>query len=53
MELFDTHFHFDGKETFAEYLRRCYDDLAIAAEKLRKDFASMAGMRIFAGGKEW
>ena len=26
---------------------------AIAAEKLRKDFASMAGMRIFAGGKEW
>ncbi len=35
MELFDTHFHFDGKETFAEYLRRCYDDLAIAAENFR------------------
>ena len=32
MELFDTHFHFDGKETFAEFLRRTYDDLALAAE---------------------
>ena len=32
MEIFDTHFHFDGEETTAEFLERCQDDLTLATQ---------------------
>lgn len=31
MELFDTHFHFDGEESFESFLDRCQADLSVAA----------------------
>lgn len=36
MELFDTHFHFDGGESFESFIRRSYDDLSLAAADFRQ-----------------
>ena len=35
MELFDTHFHFDGEESFTGFLSRCRADLEVAAKNFQ------------------
>ena len=36
MELFDTHFHFDGEESYENFLARCREDLLLAGKNFRR-----------------